>query len=141
MSISLEFSPFRSTEFQCEHASEHGDPCVVCCNVDDSNCRSICSGSDRCPFFKPKTGIINNLSQSNKDVGIYPGIYKHFKGKNYKVICICEHTETSEKMVVYQALYEPYKIYCRPLSMFEEDVDDIKYNYRGPRFIRQKFEE
>ena len=36
-------------------------------------------------------------------------IYRHFKGNNYKVLCVAMHTEVQEKMVVYQALYGDYK--------------------------------
>lgn len=70
--------------------------------------------------------------ESIKDVE--PGIYQHFKGKFYKVLCTCEHTETGEKLVVYQALYGNYVTYCRPLNMFVEDVEDLYHHYRGPRF-------
>lgn len=139
MSISLKSSPFISTEFHCKHAHDDGD--CVSCLLNESNCKELCTGSEYCPFFCPRTGITNNLNKSNAGLKIYPGIYQHFKGKYYQVLCISEHTETAEKMVIYQALYEPYKIYCRPLSMFEEDIDDIDLNYRGPRFIRQNFEE
>lgn len=135
MSISLNSSPFRFTEFHCKHAYDSGKE--ICCLLGDSNCKELCSGSKSCPFFQPNSGIINNLNSSNTKTEIFPGVYKHFKGKYYQVICLCEHTETAEKLVVYQALYSPYRIYCRPLSMFIEDIDDIEYNYRGPRFIRQ----
>lgn len=54
-------------------------------------------------------------------------IYKHFKGNYYLVIDIAEHTETKEKYVIYKALYEDCKTYCRPMDMFLSKVDKQKY--------------
>ena len=49
-------------------------------------------------------------------------IYKHYKGNLYKVLCIANHSENLEKMVVYQALYGNCEIWARPLSMWSEKV-------------------
>lgn len=62
-----------------------------------------------------------------------PGIYKHYKGKRYRVIGIASHTETGEKMVIYQALYGDYGYWVRPLEMWLEMVK-IDENKEVPRF-------
>ena len=53
---------------------------------------------------------------------IRPGRYRHFKGGEYEVVCIARHSETSEEMVVYRALYGDGGLWVRPLSMWEENV-------------------
>lgn len=49
-------------------------------------------------------------------------IYRHYKGNLYQITAVALHTETEEKMVVYQALYGEFKYYVRPLEMFMEQV-------------------
>ena len=50
------------------------------------------------------------------------GKYRHFKGNEYEVLAIANHSETMEKMVVYKALYGDMEIWVRPLSMWNEEV-------------------
>lgn len=52
------------------------------------------------------------------------GLYKHYKGKMYKVHQIVRHSETLEELVVYETLYDnPMgKWWVRPLPMFLEAV-------------------
>ena len=60
------------------------------------------------------------------------GKYRHFKGKEYRVIGIANHSETLEPMVVYQALYGEGGLWVRPASMWNEIIE--KDDYLGPRF-------
>lgn len=57
-----------------------------------------------------------------------PGqLYKHFKDKMYQIVAVATHSETKEKMVVYQGLYGNYEVYVRPYDMFMSEVDHVKY--------------
>ena len=63
---------------------------------------------------------------------VHPGArYRHFKGKEYRVLYIARHSETLEEMVVYQQLYGEMGIWVRPLEMFLETVErDGRIQYR-----------
>ena len=60
------------------------------------------------------------------------GIYKHYQGKLYQVLGVGRHSETLEEYVVYQALYDDFGLWLRPLAMFCEIVHTDKGDQ--PRF-------
>ncbi len=59
------------------------------------------------------------------DIDIKTGLYRHYKGNEYRVLHLATHSETLEPMVVYQALYGEYGIWVRPACMWNEMVDCI----------------
>jgi hypothetical protein len=62
-----------------------------------------------------------------------PGIYRHYKGKEYRLYDIATHSETGELLAVYRPLYGDRALWARPLSMWSEAVevgDDTQPRFR-----------
>ena len=66
------------------------------------------------------------------------GIYKHYKGNEYELLCIANHSETLEMMVVYKALYGDGEVWVRPLSMWNEYVDVNGKKMPRFEFVREE---
>lgn len=63
-------------------------------------------------------------------------IVKHFKREFvnqstteylYRIVAFAHHSETGEQLVVYEALYPPFRVCARPYDMFMSEVDRMKY--------------
>lgn len=52
----------------------------------------------------------------------------------YRIIGVATHSETREKLMVYESLYGDFGLFVRPLDMFLSEVDHAKYPD-----IRQKY--
>jgi hypothetical protein len=63
-----------------------------------------------------------------------PGRYRHYKGREYRVLGIARHSETLEPLVVYQALYGERDLWVRPAAMFVESIAGLEPGVRVPRF-------
>lgn len=61
---------------------------------------------------------------------VTPGRYRHYKGDEYEVISVAEHSETFEKLVIYFDV-QTHKYWVTPYDMFIELVE------KDGRFVRR----
>ncbi|ASP37283.1 hypothetical protein CHH28_00660 [Bacterioplanes sanyensis] len=50
------------------------------------------------------------------------GLYRHYKGNDYRVIDLVRHSETEQWLVLYQPQYGEQDLWVRPYDMFVEQV-------------------
>lgn len=62
-------------------------------------------------------------------------LWRHYKGTLYKIICLAQHTETNEMLVIYRNTSDANsQVWCRPASMFL----DILPGTDTQRFTREE---
>ena len=78
----------------------------------------------------------NNQSEKiNLKMPVPGEIFSNEKGQKYQIVTVAIHSESGEKLVIYQKLYGDYAVHARPYDMFLSEVDrqkypDIKQKYR-----------
>jgi hypothetical protein len=62
------------------------------------------------------------------------GVYTHYKGKQYRVLGTCKHSETLEDLVYYECLYEndAGRYWVRPVDLFTGSL--VVDGQERPRF-------
>ena len=83
----------------------------------------------RCEEFFRLGGFIKGAVKSMPKFGT---IYLHYKGNKHKYLYTATHSETRERLVIYQALYGEFGIWARPEQMFFENV--VVNGVSVPRF-------
>lgn len=60
--------------------------------------------------------------------------FRHYKGKDYRLIGFAPHSETLEPMAVYHLLYGDFGLWVRPAKMFfgETEVDGRRVRRFAP---------
>jgi hypothetical protein len=76
-----------------------------------------------CFFQEMFVGIFLASTREDRTMKLQPGLYRHYKGPEYRVFGVARHSETEEEVVFYQALYGEYGLWVRPLNMFLESVE------------------
>lgn len=54
---------------------------------------------------------------------IKKGIYRHYKGDEYRVLMEVKNSETKDELVVYQNVKDEKKLWARPKEMFIQEVE------------------
>jgi hypothetical protein len=59
--------------------------------------------------------------------------YQHYKGGQYEIVCMCNHTETNEVLVIYRSLSFG-GFHARPYSEWDQTVEMDGWGFPIIRF-------
>ena len=92
-------------------------------------------------LFSKLAALLLDLCREQPDAALLlssdalkPGLYRHCKGREYRLLYIALHSETLEPMVVYQAMYGARGIWVRPAAMWGETIE--RNGIKTARFTR-----
>ena len=54
-------------------------------------------------------------------------VFRHFKGNEYKILCIAKDSEYLSDLVIYQGMYGDNPIFSRKIDEFFSEMDKEKY--------------
>lgn len=79
-----------------------------------------------------------NSSLKSPPVELPRGIYRHYKGAEYEVLRLAQHSETEEWLVIYRQCYADGSWWVRPLAMFTDTVEVAgeqvaRFDYQGSK--------
>ena len=61
--------------------------------------------------------------------------WKHYKGGQYEIVCMCNHTDTNEVLVIYKSLSFG-GFHARPFSEWHEQVGKSEMGFNIYRFVK-----
>jgi hypothetical protein len=67
-----------------------------------------------------------------------PGIYRHYKGHEYRFIGFARHSETLEELVIYQDTSDTQVYWVRPTEMFFGTLEKDGKMIKRFEWIREK---
>ncbi len=62
--------------------------------------------------------------------------WQHYKGGQYEIVCMCNHTDTDEPLVVYKSLSFG-STYARPFSEWYDEVGKTEHQTPIRRFHKR----
>ncbi len=79
-----------------------------------------------------------NISLKSPPVELPIGIYRHYKGAEYEVLRLAQHSETEEWLVIYRQCYADGRWWVRPLARFTDMVEVAgtqvaRFDYQGSK--------
>ena len=77
-------------------------------------------------------GVIRHFMRELREPGGHPCEYLYYVDE------VAEHTETNEKLVVYQEMAPPHRILAMPIEKFLAKVDKEKYPEVKQEYVFEK---